>query len=99
MIDLILGLFGGQLGAIVAGGIGLLAVFFGIKSKVKTAKIKRLETNNKVAKANAEVLKTELKLKDDIDELHKDYAKVDEVIIKSSASVNRDRLRDSFTRD
>lgn len=39
MIDLIMGLFGGQVGAIIAGVIGIAAVFFGLKSKVQKSTI------------------------------------------------------------
>lgn len=53
MIDIIMGLFGGQVGAIIAGVIGIAAVFFGLKSKVKTATIakqKKIITSQEIDK-------------------------------------------------
>ena len=95
MIELLMGSFAPW----IMGGLGLIAVFFGVKSKVNSSKVKRLEVDNKVVKANIEVLKTELKLKEATDEIRKEQAEIDEVVIKSGADANRGKLSQHFTRD
>ncbi|OEU76775.1 MAG: hypothetical protein BA864_05185 [Desulfuromonadales bacterium C00003093] len=98
MLDLIIGLFGGQVGAVTAGVLALLVSVFGFAFKMRGSTIKQLEKDKAVEKVNNELLKREIKQVIQQEELQRDFNEVTEVVIKSSDSAVRDRLS-GFNRD